>query len=290
MLFIKLREEERGKKMKNGFFIKEIITIGLFILFIGAAVVPSIKAIIEEAENVEYNKDFRKREIINDKLFPTDDTYICMYQPNTNFGYKEAMKVSNYCGDGSTDWECDILIRFDVRSIPTDKEIKYVSLNLDYFYHHNADPTGREISCYRITENWEEEDATWMNRPSYALLPTAYEIVPSNHGLMSWDVTADVRDFIDGTQPNYGWWIMDEVPWCKGGSPEQYYSSKESGVSPYLFVELNKKAKKTSENVIEAESDWTELQVSMSRNKHTIYDSLLFQFLEQFSLLRLFKF
>ncbi len=152
------------------------------------------------------------------------------------YGSDVRMVVSNRYG-ASSNWESDALIRFDLSSIPFGTVISSAKLNLYYYDYYDTNPAGRVISCYRITNNWNENTVTWNKRPSYASTVTSYSTLPSSFGWVTWDVKSDVQDFINSYSTSYGWWVMDENYWGRSNIPQQLYMSKEYGDNiPYLEI------------------------------------------------------
>jgi hypothetical protein len=142
---------------------------------------------------------------------PTDDTFIDQpVGPDLPRGDYDYMIVENkYGGDGSF-YEIDVLIKFDVSSIPTNATISLVILKLYYYMWYANNPSGRDLYLYRITNNWNEETVTWNTQPSYTSQSSASSSVPLSTGMwIEWDVTEDVQDFIDGLQVNCGWTTGD---------------------------------------------------------------------------------
>lgn len=174
-------------------------------------------------------------------FYPTADNSIHQHSPDNNYGTSGSLLVSNRYGYTS-DYEADALLKFDLSLIPSGTTISSASLKLYYYRYDDTNPVGRAISCYKITTDWDEYSSTWHNRPSHTSAVTSYATLPSHTGCwITWDVTSDVQDFVNGTKTNYGWWIMDENYWGTYNIPQQYYKSRESGVSfkPYLEVEID---------------------------------------------------
>ena len=92
------------------------------------------------------------------------------------------------------------LVRFDLGSIPSGVTIESAELGL-YFYDVNASGS---VGAYRITEDWSEGSVKWNNQPEHAASATDQSTVGTT-GWESWDVAADVQQFIDGAETNYGW-------------------------------------------------------------------------------------
>jgi len=176
------------------------------------------------------------------QFYPTDDTEIVMRGPDTNYGSSTEMRVENLYGHPSHPvyWEIDALTKFDLSSIPAGTNITSAILHLYYYNWWDNNPAGRALTCYRITGNWNEETVTWNTRPGHAGQVTSSAIVPPAPGVwMAWNVTGDVQAFVNNPGINFGWEIMDEVPWNKFNIPWTRFRTKEYGSSiPYLAVEF----------------------------------------------------
>lgn len=182
-------------------------------------------------------------------LHPTDDTYITMKAPDANHGASTVLVTENRYGHPShpEDWQKDVLITFDLSSIPPGTNVTSATLHLFYYEWHDNNPAGRELTCYRIGGDtldgrdyeWDEDTVTWNTQPGHVYDFTSLAVVPSAPGVwMEWDVTSDVRDFVnDSSVVNYGWQIEDEEPWESFDIPWTKFYSKEYGsFTPYLTV------------------------------------------------------
>ncbi len=170
---------------------------------------------------------------------PTDDAPINMRDPDTNYEFDDRMRIRNRYGHPShpENWQSDGLVRFDLSSIPPGGALESVTLNAYYFWRFDNDPTGRDLSCFRIASDWDESTVTWNTRPALAAARTSGSIVPQDYGWMSWDVTADVEAFAAGAATNYGWQIVDEVPFGWFDIPTVYLYAKDAGsLEPYLEI------------------------------------------------------
>ena len=174
-------------------------------------------------------------------FYPTDDTYIAMKYPNSVYGAREYLVAENRYGHPSHPayWERDVLVRFDLSAMPPGAEVSSATLHLYYYAWHDNNPAGRVLTCYRVRSDWNEDTVNWNTQPGHAAQPTSSSIVPSSPGTwMEWDVTSDVQAFAnDQSADNYGWEIMDEVPWGTYNVPWTKFRSKEYGsFIPYLSV------------------------------------------------------
>ncbi|OGS40648.1 MAG: hypothetical protein A3K77_08525, partial [Euryarchaeota archaeon RBG_13_31_8] len=169
-------------------------------------------------------------------LYPLEDTRVNQHNPSVNYGLS-GLVISNMYG-ATSDYEQDILIKFDLSSIPSSASIISASLHLYYYDYWDTNPVGRPINCYRITSSWNEMSVTWNTRPSYYNSVTSTTYVPFTWGWMSWNVKNDVISFISGSTTNYGWQLMDETYWGGNNIPQQLYKSREENPKPYLEIEI----------------------------------------------------
>jgi len=171
-------------------------------------------------------------------FYPTDDVHIDNYSTNIN-GYHDHLVVRNaYGAGGSAVYEWNTFIKFNISSLIMGTSISSATLNLFYYDWLDNNPVGRNLNIYRVTSNWNEDNITGSSEPSYASVPTTYTTMPSSYDWISWDVTSDVQDIVDGTVTDYGWKIMDENYWGASNIPEMFFRSKEYGTYiPYLEIE-----------------------------------------------------
>jgi len=225
---------------------KKGVVVVVICLFIGASVASSISSdnkqlnIGQKEKNINFvgpNSGIKMY-----KFYPTDDAYIDEEEPNSKHGgdepYDYMLTRNAYGQPGSDNNQMDVLVKFDISSIPKDEEILSASLNLDYYFGKN-NPAERDLNLYKITSNWFEDTVTWDKQPSYVSDPTSFETVPNEYGCMTWDVTSDVRDFVNKSVDNYGWKITDQTYYGSDNIPTTYFRTKghEEHI-PYLEIKI----------------------------------------------------
>jgi hypothetical protein len=157
----------------------------------------------------------------------TDDTYIANYDPSEIDGGLDYLATRNRYGAGSDCWECNILIRFDLSSIPPDTPITKATLNLYYTRWGDSNPAGRPLTAYRITSDWDEMTTNYANQPTKADQISTSSNIPSEPEVgMSWTVTADAQQYIDHPDTNFGWELMDQTYWGYYNVPAAYFMPK----------------------------------------------------------------
>jgi len=145
-----------------------------------------------------------------------------------------------YMGDNIC--EQNLLIKFDLSIIKPMTSITSATLNLYYDGSVYEDAAGDSLDAFKILNDWDEMIVDYHHRPLISSTVSDSEIVPTSAQWMSWDVTVDVRQFINNPGLNHGWEIKDttyvdkNVAYDINEIPEPYFKSKESGRSPYLTV------------------------------------------------------
>jgi hypothetical protein len=112
------------------------------------------------------------------------------------------------------------LVQFSLTAIPSGSVITSATLQL----YMTAAPTGasRTYDTHRVTRSWSETQATWDRAATgtnwttpggdFVGTPTASTTTGTVSGVwLSWDVTADVSAWYNGTASNYGVLIKDNT-------------------------------------------------------------------------------
>jgi hypothetical protein len=169
-------------------------------------------------------------------LAPSEDTYIDSNNSSTNFGSSTGMTIDK-SGGGAGNQRA--LLNFDLSSIPAGATINSATLTMEAT---NIDGP-LNIDVYEVLENWSEANATWDERDTATSWTTAggefnataeATLNTSSTGQHTWDITALVQDWIDGTRVNNG--ILVGSP-DTGTNVTATYDSSEGSVSPLLQID-----------------------------------------------------
>lgn len=192
---------------------------------------PDIADVVEDEEEAE-------RIPVSVDLTPSDDAHVNQRQSTTNYGTNTSLNLRNNDGAGGVDnYGRDILIKFDLTSIPSTATIASATLRLHYYDWGDTDPAGRTLDLYPVTGTWSEGTVTWDTQPTRSSTLSASATVPTTAGAwMDWDVTSDVQDFVSGTSTNHGWILRDESAWGSSNIPITRFRSKEYGSEPPTLV------------------------------------------------------
>ena len=140
---------------------------------------------------------------------------------------------------------CGALIQFDLSEIPAGSEVVEAKL---FLYHYND--SEEQISIHRMHKNWTELETTWWkpcevcdpwskgwSKGNYASNPSFSQRVTGIDQWFDWDVTEDVKAFLEGT-PNYGWFLKSAETTGTDLTSASFYSKDSSTptLRPYLQV------------------------------------------------------
>ncbi len=160
---------------------------------------------------------------------PTDDATITQNSPYSNSGASESIVLRSM-----SSWEWDGLLKFNLSAVPSNATILYASLQAYYYKNWDGNPSGHQVNVYRLTSDWEEETVTWNTRPSFVTEPSSAAIMPPTiNEWVFWNLTGDVRMFVNNSALNYGWRLMD----MSGDNTCSYFQSKEyRSYHPLLII------------------------------------------------------
>ena len=156
------------------------------------------------------------------------DSYLSKWSSSSNYGTVVYMDISPW-----KDYERRGIVMFDLSSIPPGAQVISANLSL---HEYSTQGTTRTIGTHRVTSSWTERDVTWLSRDGtnkwetaggdFISTATDKKSISWTGGRVkwdSWDVTADVKGFVNGTYSNYGWIVKDEE---EGAAADYYWQFK----------------------------------------------------------------
>lgn len=135
-------------------------------------------------------------------LAPEADTHIASERPTQNFGSSALFLGYNLTGD--TFGAERIFLRFDVAEAVSDTvTINEAVLRLYLTFSSPIDDAPMPTRLQRVDAPWAENTLTWATEPEWG---PAYvtEVVGTVEGWYEWEITELVREWVNGTHPNYG--------------------------------------------------------------------------------------
>jgi hypothetical protein len=99
------------------------------------------------------------------------------------------------------------------------------------FYIDVTTALNEQVTLHRVTADWQEMVVTWNNFAGNFNGTSEGSFTPSVSGWYETEVTSLVSSWVDSTYPNYGILLKEDSP-----GQIQIFSSRESGMSPYLKV------------------------------------------------------
>ena len=144
------------------------------------------------------------------------DTFLDSNNPNQNYGDGSTINVE---GGSTLVFKQRALLKFDLSSIPSGMIITKATLKM-YATGYWTPITTQTLTVYRVTQDWDELQATWNNRltgtgwtgtdPAGAggtwttTGSVAQTAVSSGLTPIIWDVTDIVKAWVESAQDNFG--------------------------------------------------------------------------------------
>ncbi len=159
------------------------------------------------------------------------DTYVSSAYPSTSYGSSTELKVGYY---NSSTGHNRSFVKFDLSSL-AGAYIKQATFSAYMFHqYYISDPTVTYLA--KLTSSWSES-TTWNSRPSYSYL--ASQSVSGRGVWVNWELTGLVRNWISGSEPNYGVMMYQKEDGSENTTHwKKFYSSEYSDTSyrPKLVV------------------------------------------------------
>lgn len=178
-----------------------------------------------------YNHSAKPEKIQFEKiLYPTEDAYESLANPNTNYGSATVLKALNGGNPGQPADDRRSVMKFDLSDIPSDVTIVSATLNM---YFNKIGSALSQTSMKIATSDWAESTDTWNTHPTVS--DTIY--VWDTSGSADWKddggaMTATVQNWLDGVLDNYG--VAFERP--DSDCDEIEWDSREGINKPYLTI------------------------------------------------------
>ncbi|HBG81973.1 TPA: hypothetical protein DDW69_04005 [candidate division CPR2 bacterium] len=101
-------------------------------------------------------------------------------------------------------------IKFDVSNLDLPENV-VVSKATVKMYAHDVSGELRTYGLFTVSAEWDEDDVTWNNQPSSnsETFSTVTAGDSENQVSLSWDVTGDVANLLNGSIENHGWLLRD---------------------------------------------------------------------------------
>ncbi len=172
----------------------------------------------------------------NIRLYSAADATVLEQQPTRNTGSTIDM-IAGY-DDDVPFGIVRALVGFDLSSIPADAVISRAELSLYLVERYDYPNRTRTLTVHRVTSGWTESGLTWNTQPSFGEQVASLAIPTSQYSRYNLDITALVRAWRSGAQPNYGLMLRgpetsgDDSAWMGFGTRED-----ELPYRPYLRLE-----------------------------------------------------
>ncbi len=163
-----------------------------------------------------------------------NETFISSQRSTTNF-WSDPYRYVGW--RNSAFGESRALIHFDLSRVQFRSGV-----DTAIFYYNKVPtfpPKTQNIGIYRVTSAWIDREATWVNKTATSAWnqsggdfdpdPISVTNVLAG-GWISWDVTQNIRDALDGNIPYYGWLLRDPSPLV------HYYSQFSRPIPPRLLI------------------------------------------------------
>jgi hypothetical protein len=162
-------------------------------------------------------------------LYPVADAWVDYWVPGVNYGADTLLKVgSNECPGQEFPSRGRALLRFDLSAIPPGQVIQTASLQLYLrsVYTGSGAAATNTIGVHRVANSWTEAGVAWNNQPGHAGTAAATTAVGQITGnWYVWDITNLVRNWYNGTYPNYGLMLISQA---ETTCNMRYFDSREN--------------------------------------------------------------
>jgi hypothetical protein len=168
------------------------------------------------------------------QIQPSKDVYILYAQPNFNTAGSDNLKV----GWSQGEWAMRSLIKFDLNNVPRNSQIYSARLFMYLDFALPPSDYPMQLNGAPITQGWNEggsNGATWNNAAGIGGSQFSLGQVGTSPGWVSFNVTGQVQNWVNGQSNNGLMIIGDETPSL---NRSRIFRSREwAGYAPYLLVD-----------------------------------------------------
>ena len=159
----------------------------------------------------------------------TADTFISEAYPNNNYYLSEYLRT----GKDTTYGRMRSYLKFNIPSSIPSGGVTAASLDMEKT--SGAIPT---VNAYRCHYSWSSSTLTWANRASSLLFDKSPVSQPfsSAHVWYTIDVTNIVQKWVNGTEPNYGFVVAEDIETSTSQWTVFYSSDAVSPHKPELII------------------------------------------------------
>ena len=127
------------------------------------------------------------------------------------------------------------LLQFDLGAVPSSATVSSATLTL---YHSANFNVGKRYDVFRTTSAWDEATVTFNTGPTFDPVEFSSLVIADDveDVFRTWDVTALVAGWVNGSFSNHGMWI-EEVPIAGEGNAYFLSSDAAEEFRPSLTVE-----------------------------------------------------
>ena len=198
--------------------------------------------------------------------FHAVDSQIWQVRPNLNFGSLEDITVDKNDGGG----EAMALLQFPGLDDEIPVGAFLVSATLEIHCNNYSPGT---VSAYRMFVAWIDSNVKWNTFGGNGIANDGIEasavasfsfVEPPGSGVVTADVTSDVRLWLSGT-PNHGWVLINNV------NDGWDFDSAETGNGPRLLVEWEDPSWEVIDGPEDFETDWGIWKTNHGPDVHRVY-------------------
>jgi len=140
-------------------------------------------------------------------LEPSLDSYVSHKNSESNYGNAEVISVRSFL-DNEYPFNHRIYLKFSLANLSEGAQVGSATLRL-YKYIEGGEVGVRRIEVKRVLQSWTENEITWVNQPSVSGKSIGSVQISGPGYWYEWDVTEDVRGWVEGRVENNGFCLVD---------------------------------------------------------------------------------